>query len=332
MTSSSADNRRDKMRRKETSDAATAPLVLVTGGAGFIGSHLIRALLAEGYRVRCLDDFSTGKREHIRDFTNHPLFECTEGDVRDLETCERACEGVTYVSHEAAKASVAESMEKPELYEAVNVCGTKNLLEAARSAAVRRFIYASSSAVYGESEAFPLREGEESEPISVYARTKSEAERLAYEYHGRYGLETVGLRYFNVFGPRQNPNGPYAAVIPHFIETMRRGERPVIEGDGLQTRDFTAVADVVRANLLAMQVPGEKAAGKVYNIASGEEHSILDLYEILAEAFGFTEGPIFGPPRKGDIRRSLASIERARTELGYEPQADFREALWELIQ
>ena len=316
----------------EKSDAGKAPLVLVTGGAGFIGSHLVRALLSEGYAVRGLDDFSTGKRANIAAFLDHPNFELLAGDIRDAEICRKACEGVTYVFHEAAKASVAESMEKPELYEDVNIRGTGNLLEASRENGVRRFIFASSSAVYGEPPAFPLREGEESEPISVYARTKAEAEASARSCYEKYGLETIGLRYFNVFGPGQDPNGPYAAVIPHFIGAMRRGERPVIEGDGQQTRDFTAAADVVRANLLAMRAPAEKAAGKVYNIASGEEHSILELYEILAEAFGFTEGPIFGPPRKGDIRRSLASIERAREAFGYEPQADFREALTELLK
>lgn len=316
----------------EKSDADKAPLVLVTGGAGFIGSHLCDALLGQGYAVRCLDDFSAGKRENLAGFFHHPAFECMEGDLRDFEACRRACEGATYVFHEAARVSVAESVLHPELYGAVNAKGTENLLEAARRAGVRRFIYASSSAVYGDSEKMPLREGEEAEPISPYGRTKAEAEASARSCYEKYGLETIGLRYFNVFGPGQDPNGPYAAVIPHFIGAMRRGERPVIEGDGQQTRDFTAAADVVRANLLAMRAPAEKAAGKVYNIASGEEHSILELYEILAEAFGFTEDPIFGSPRKGDIRRSLASIERAREALGYEPQADFREALTELLQ
>ena len=299
---------------------------LVTGGAGFIGSNLCAALLARGHRVRCLDDLSAGCLENIAPLRDDPAFRFTEGDICAPATCLAATEGVDYVLHQAARISVAESVEQPLLYAATNAQGTLQLLESARQNGVRRVVYASSSAVYGDAATLPQAEGGEGAPLSPYALSKSAAEQYAALYTRLYGLETVGLRYFNVFGQRQDPNGGYAAVIPQFIRCLLRGERPTIFGDGGQSRDFTYVEDVVTANLLACLAP-PAAVGTVCNIACGEQITILELHCCLCEALAVEIEPIFAPPRPGDVRHSRADIARARRLLGFEPQYSFAQGL-----
>jgi len=300
--------------------------ILVTGGAGFIGSNLVEALLAEGCFVRCLDDFSTGKRENIAAFLNNPAFELLEGDIRDLKTCERACAGMDFVSHQAAWGSVPRSLKFPLLYEEINIRGTLNMMEAARPAGVKRFVYASSSSVYGDAEALPKREGQEGRLLSPYALTKRACEEWGRQYSLHFGLPTVGLRYFNVFGKRQDPDGAYAAVIPRFIRQLLAGEAPIIYGDGSQSRDFTYVDNVVQANLLAMAAE-EGACGRVYNVACGGRESLLEVYDVLVKALGVNIAPAFGPPRPGDVRHSFADITPAREKLGYAPQIGFAEGI-----
>lgn len=296
--------------------------ILVSGGAGFIGSNLIETLLAEGYWVRCLDNFSTGKAENLDGFRGHERFSLMEGDIRDLEACRRACEGMDYVSHQAAWGSVPRSVQMPLLYEEMNIRGTLHMLEAAREAGVRRFVYASSSSVYGDSQELPKREGGEGHLLSPYAVTKRSNEEYARQYTLHYGLETVGLRYFNVFGRRQDPAGAYAAVIPKFITLLLRGEAPTIHGDGTQSRDFTYVDNVVQANLAALCADGA-ACGQAYNIAYGGRETLLSVYAGICHALGVDISPVFGPPRAGDIAHSNADVSKARTCLGYEPQLDF---------
>lgn len=295
---------------------------LVTGGAGFIGSNICEALLAMGQKVCCLDDFSTGKQKNIEPFMGHPNFTLIEGDIRSLDTCKRACEGMTYVSHQAAWGSVPRSIEYPVLYEEINIKGTLNMLEAARQSGVLRFAYASSSSVYGDEPNLPKKEGKEGNLLSPYALTKRANEEYAKLYHRLYGLETVGFRYFNVFGRRQDPDGYYAAVIPRFVKALIDNETPVIYGDGQQSRDFTYVENVVEANLKAMVAPQE-AAGQAYNIAYGEQITLLDLYDKLCELLGKNIRPQFIEERAGDIKHSLADISKAQRLLGYDPQWDF---------
>lgn len=297
-------------------------LFLVTGGAGFIGSNLCEAVLGLGCRVRCLDDLSTGKQSNVDLFFGDPSYEFIRGDVRDLDTCMRACAGADYVLHQAAWGSVPRSIEKPLEYCANNISGTLNMLEAARRNGVRKFVYASSSSVYGDTRHLPQKEGGEGRLLSPYALSKRADEEWARMYAMHYGLETVGLRYFNVFGRRQDPDGAYAAVIPKFIRQLLRGERPVIYGDGSQSRDFTFVENVVEANLKAC-LAGKEASGQVCNIAYGGRECLLDVYHAIADALGVDTEPVFGPERPGDIKHSNADIGRARKLLGYDPDWDF---------
>jgi len=299
---------------------------LVTGGAGFIGSHLCETILHNSGRVRCLDNLSTGKRDNIAPFLCNPCFEFIEGDICDYDTCLKACEGVDFVLHQAAWGSVPRSIEMPRVYEENNIRGTLNMMEAAREQGVKRFVYASSSSVYGENAPLPMREGQEGALLSPYALTKRTAEEYGKLYTRLYGLETFGLRYFNVFGPRQNPDGTYAAAIPKWIGQLLSGETPTIYGDGLQSRDFTYVANVVQANLRACAAPPE-AAGDVYNIACGGCEMLRDIYDRLCAALGKTVTPQTAPARVGEIRHSNADISKAREKLGYEPLWTFAEGL-----
>ena len=295
---------------------------LVTGGAGFIGSNLCEAVLEMGYTVRCLDNLSTGKYENIAPFEENERFTFIRGDIRDLETCMEACRGVDYVMNEAAWGSVPRSIEMPLLYEEINIRGTLNMMEAARQNGVKKFVYASSSSVYGDHPVLPKKEGAEGKLLSPYALTKRVDEEYGRLYKVLYGLDTYGLRYFNVFGRRQDPEGAYAAVIPKFIRQLLKGERPTINGDGKQSRDFTYVENVVEANLKACLAPSE-AAGEAFNIGAGGREYLIDVYHALCKALEKDVEPVFGPSRAGDIRDSNADISKARRLLGYDPEYDF---------
>ncbi len=299
---------------------------LVTGGAGFIGSNLCEALLKLGCQVRCLDNLSTGKQSNVDLFLGNERYHFIPGDIRDLATCQKACEGVDYVLHQAAWGSVPRSIEMPLLYEQINIMGTLNMLEAARQAGVKKFVYASSSSVYGDHPSLPKTEGTEGRLLSPYALTKRADEEYGKLYKQLYGLDTYGLRYFNVFGRRQDPDGAYAAVIPRFIRQLMQGERPIIHGDGRQSRDFTYVENVVEANLKACLASPE-AAGEVYNIAYGGRETLLEIYRAIADALGKEIEPEFGPERAGDIRHSHADIGKARRLLGYDPDYSFQDGI-----
>ena len=301
-------------------------LFLVTGGAGFIGSNLCEALLSMGYRVRCLDDLSTGKQENIDMFSDNSDYEFIKGDIKDLDVCINACEGVDYVLNQAAWGSVPRSIEMPLFYCANNISGTLNMLEAARQNNVKKFVYASSSSVYGDEPNIPKKEGREGNLLSPYALTKRCDEEWAKQYTMHYGLDTYGLRYFNVFGRRQDPDGAYAAVIPKFLKQLMRGETPTINGDGRQSRDFTYIDNVIEANLKACLAPSE-CAGEAFNIAYGGREYLIDIYYGLTEALGVDIEPIYGPDRKGDIKHSNADISKARKMLGYDPEYDFAEGI-----
>ena len=303
---------------------------LVTGGAGFIGSNLCETLLKLGCRVRCLDDLSTGKQDNVDIFTGNPSFEFIQGDIKDFDVCMRACEGVDYVLHQAAWGSVPRSLEMPLFYCANNISGTLNMLEAARRSGAGKFVYASSSSVYGDTSILPQKEGAEGKTLSPYAVSKRANEDWARQYTMYYGLEPVGLRYFNVFGRRQDPDGPYAAVIPRFIRQLLRGERPTINGDGLQSRDFTYVENVVEANLKAC-LAGKNASGQVFNIAVGKSVPLIDVYRTIADALGTSVEPVFGPARPGDIRHSNADISRAKEFLGYSADWSFERGIKAVI-
>lgn len=304
---------------------------LVTGGAGFIGSNLCEALLKKGCRVRCLDDLSTGKEENIKEFQSNPNFLFIKGDVKDLNVCMDACKGVDYVLHEAAWGSVPRSIKMPLFYCANNITGTLNMMEAARQNQVKRFVYASSSSVYGDEKNLPKKEGREGNLLSPYALTKRCDEEWAKQYTRYYGLETIGLRYFNVFGRRQDPNGAYAAVIPKFVKLLLNGERPTINGDGKQSRDFTYIENVIEANLKAC-VAGKAAAGEVYNVAFGGREYLIDVYESICRALKVEIDPIYGPDRAGDIKHSNADISKARELLEYEPDWSFERGITEAIE
>ena len=297
-------------------------LFLVTGGAGFIGSNLCEAILNLGYQVRCLDDLSTGKRENVEMFLDHPNYSFIKGDIKDLDTCMKATEGVDYVLHQAAWGSVPRSIEMPLFYAQNNIMGTMNMLEAARKNGVKRFVYASSSSVYGDEPVLPKHEGKEGNLLSPYAVSKRVNEECAKQYTRHYGLETVGMRYFNVFGRRQDPNGAYAAVIPKFLKQLLHGETPTINGDGKQSRDFTYIENVIEANLKACVAPKE-ATGEAYNIAYGGREYLIDIYYGLTKALGVNIEPNFGPDRAGDIKHSNADISKARRLLGYDPDWSF---------
>ena len=306
-------------------------LFLVTGGAGFIGSNLCEAILSLGYRVRCLDDLSTGKEEHVKMFSDNPNYEFVKGDIKDLDTCMKACQGVDYVLNQAAWGSVPRSIEMPLFYCANNISGTLNMLEAARRNGVKKFVYASSSSVYGDEPNLPKTEGREGNLLSPYALTKRCDEEWAKQYTRHYGLDTYGLRYFNVFGRRQDPHGFYAAVIPKFIKQLLAGERPTINGDGRQSRDFTYIENVIEANLKAC-LASHEAAGEAYNVAYGGREYLIDIYYSLTRALGVDTEPVFGPDRKGDIKHSNADISKAQRLLGYAPDYDFATGLSEAIE
>ncbi len=299
---------------------------LVTGGAGFIGSNLCEAILKMGYRVRCLDDLSTGKQANVDLFLNEPNYTFIKGDIKDLDACMAACEGVDYVLNQAAWGSVPRSIEMPLFYEKNNIMGTLNMMEAARRQGVKKFVYASSSSVYGDHPALPKKEGHEGNLLSPYALTKLVDEEFAKLYTRLYGLDTYGLRYFNVFGRRQDPNGAYAAVIPKFIKMLMNDETPTINGDGMQSRDFTYIENVIEANLKACLAPHE-AAGNAFNIAYGGREYLIDIYHSLTRALGKNIEPKFGPERAGDIKHSNADISKAREMLGYDPDYDFDSGL-----
>lgn len=290
--------------------------VLVTGGAGFIGSHLVDALLERGAKVRVLDNFSTGHRENLEHCKDR--IELHEVDLRDLDACRRACEGVAYVFHQAALGSVPRSLEDPATSYAVNVGGTANLFTAARDAGVKRVVYASSSSVYGDSEKLPKREGSEGTPLSPYALSKWMNEELASNFARCFDMGFVGLRYFNIYGPRQSPSGPYAAVIPLFFQACERGERPIINGDGEQSRDFTFVLDAVQANLRAAGAD-ENACGTAYNIGAGGRTTVNELARLICEVTTSKVTPEYRPPRAGDVKHSNADTSKAKLAFGYEP-------------
>lgn len=299
---------------------------LVTGGAGFIGSNLCEAILDLGYSVRCLDDLSTGKQINVDFLKDRSGYEFVKGDIKDLDTCMKACEGIDYVLNQAAWGSVPRSIEMPLFYEENNIRGTLNMMEAARQNGVKRFVYASSSSVYGDHPVLPKVEGQEGNLLSPYALTKRACEEYGKLYYKLYGLNTYGLRYFNVFGRRQDPDGAYAAVIPRFIRQLLHGEVPTINGDGKQSRDFTYVDNVIEANLKAC-LAGEEAAGQAYNIAYGGREYLIDIYDALCDALGVDVKPNFGPDRPGDIKHSNADISKAKMLLGYDPEFDFSKGI-----
>jgi UDP-glucose 4-epimerase len=298
--------------------------VVVTGGAGFIGSHLVEALVKDGYRVRVVDNLATGHRQNLAHLEGS--FEWLEGDAADFATCRAAVAGASYVFHQAAIPSVPRSVREPLLSHASGPTATLNVLEAARQAGVRRVMYAASSSAYGDTDELPKHEALFPRPLSPYAAGKLAGEHYVYVYARTMGLDGVSLRYFNVFGPRQDPSSPYSGVIAKFATTMAEGRRPVIFGDGLQTRDFTYVANAVRANLLAMRSQ-RPLGGEVYNVGTGRRISLLDLVRTINAELGTDLEPEFQPVRAGDVRDSQASLDRIRGALGYEPVVDFEEGL-----
>lgn len=304
---------------------------LVTGAAGFIGSNICEAILNLGYRVRALDDLSTGHIENLTPFMEDDRFTFIRGDIKDLDTCLAACDGVDYVLNQAAWGSVPRSIERPLFYCINNVVGTVNMMEAARQSGVKKFVYASSSSVYGDEPNLPKREGREGNLLSPYAVSKMNDELWARQYKLHYNLDTYGLRYFNVFGRRQDPNGAYAAVIPKFIKQLLHGEQCVINGDGWQSRDFTYIENVIEANFKACKAESS-AAGEAYNIAYGGREYLLDIYEGLCRALEIDREPVFGPDRTGDIKHSNADISKAREKLGYDPEWSFERGIKAAIE
>ena len=299
---------------------------LVTGGAGFIGSNLCEAILNLGYKVKCLDDLSTGKQENVDEFISNPNYTFIKGDIKDLDTCIKASEGVDYVLNQAAWGSVPRSIEMPLFYCRNNIEGTLNMMEAARINKVKKFVYASSSSVYGDEPVLPKTEGREGNLLSPYALTKRCDEEWGKLYYRLYGLDTYGMRYFNVFGRRQSPDGAYAAVIPKFIKMLLNGETPTINGDGKQSRDFTYIDNVIEANLKACLAPSE-SAGQAYNIAFGGREYLIDIYYGLTKALNVDIEPNFGPDRAGDIKHSNADISKAKKLLGYNPEFSFEKGI-----
>jgi nucleoside-diphosphate-sugar epimerase len=296
---------------------------LVTGAAGFIGSNIVEELVRRGERVRALDNLSTGKRSNIEPFLGNIDF--VEGDITDSSVVAEAMQGVDYVLHQAALPSVPRSVADPLVSHEINATGTLKMLLAARDAGVKRLVFASSSSVYGDSPTMPKHEGMPTQPRSPYAVNKLAGEEYTRIFASLYGLPTVALRYFNVFGPRQDPHSAYAAVIPAFIAAMLENRQPTIYGDGTQTRDFTYVSNVVHANLLACE--SSSADGMALNVACGESFSLLDLVKHINRLLGTNIEPLFEPERKGDVKHSLAAIDQARERLGYAPQVSFEEGL-----
>ncbi len=312
--------------------------ILVTGGAGFIGSNLCETLLQNGNEVVCLDNLSTGKKENIQPFLANQNFELIEADIRNLEDCHRACKGIDYVLHQAALGSVPRSINDPITSNEVNISGFLNMLVAARDANVKRFVYAASSSTYGDSKSLPKLEDEIGKPLSPYAITKYVNELYAEIFSKTYGMETIGLRYFNVFGKRQDPNGAYAAVIPKFVMQLMNYESPVINGDGSYSRDFTYIDNVVQMNLRAIISTNKNAINTVYNVAYGERTDLKELVGLLKEYLSEFDSkiaevkPVYGPNRIGDVPHSLASIDKARELLEYAPQYDIKNGLKEAVQ
>ncbi len=301
---------------------------LVTGGAGFIGSNISIELVKRGEQVRIIDNFSTGFRSNLADIKNS--IELIDGDIRDFWTVREAVEGVDYILHQAALPSVPRSIENPLTSNSVNIDGTLNLLEAARQANVRRFVMASSSAIYGDTPILPKHEEMKRNPLSPYAVNKLADEEYCRIYFQLYGLETVCLRYFNIFGPRQDPNSQYSAVIPKFINALQSGKSPIVFGNGEQSRDFTFVANAVEANLLALV--SEQAPGNNYNIACGGQYTLNRLLDELRDIIGVDTKAQYNPPRKGDIVHSFADISKAKNDIGYKPKVGFREGLQKTVE
>jgi UDP-glucose 4-epimerase len=316
------------MTAKKRNLSRKGKLALVTGGAGFIGSNLVRGLLARRWQVRVLDNFSTGMDRNISDLESR--IEVIRGDIRTLSTCRRALKDTRAVFHLAALPSVARSVEDPISSNEVNVSGTLNLLEAAREQKVESFVYSSSSSVYGDTPRLPKRERMRETPMSPYAVSKLTAEKYCQIYARLYGLRTVALRYFNVYGPRQDPSSEYSAVIPKFITALLGGRRPEIYGDGRQTRDFTFIKDVVEANLLA--AAAGSAAGTAVNIGAGSRYSLLKLVKVLNSILGTDLPPLLGAVRLGDVRHSLAAVDLAGEVIGYQPRYSLEEGLRETVK
>jgi UDP-N-acetylglucosamine 4-epimerase len=316
----------------------TGKKILVTGGSGFIGANLCEALLEKKNAVVCLDNFATGKRENLTQLLKNPNFTLIEGDIRNLEDCMKATTGVDYVLHQAALGSVPRSIKDPITSNAVNVGGFLNMLVASRDNGVQRFVYAASSSTYGDSEAMPKVEDIIGKPLSPYAITKYVNELYADIFSKTYGLETIGLRYFNVFGRKQDPNGAYAAVIPKFVSQLMNGESPVINGDGNYSRDFTYIDNVIQANLLSLVSTNEKAINTVYNVAYGDRNTLNDLMGYLKEYLSEFDANIsqveviYGPNRVGDIPHSHASVDKAQQLLNYNPQFSLQQGLKEAVK
>nr|WP_294776426.1 SDR family oxidoreductase [uncultured Flavobacterium sp.] len=311
--------------------------ILITGGAGFIGSNLCEYFLAKGHQVTCLDNFATGHRHNIAEFLNHPNFKLIEGDIRSLDTCHEAVKNIDFVLHQAALGSVPRSINDPITSNEVNVSGFLNMLVASRDAGVKRFVYAASSSTYGDSESLPKVEDIIGKPLSPYAITKYVNELYADIFGKTYGLETIGLRYFNVYGRRQDPNGAYAAVIPKFVMQLMSHESPVVNGDGNYSRDFTYIDNVIQMNELAMSTQNKAAVNTVYNTAFGDRTTLNDMLRLLKLYLSEFDSSIadipviYGPNRVGDIPHSLASIEKAKQLLEYHPKFSFQEGLKEAV-
>jgi len=316
----------------------TNKTILVTGGAGFIGSNLCEALLEKGNKVVCLDNFATGKRENLEELLKDSNFTLIEGDIRKLEDCLKACQGVDYVLHQAALGSVPRSIKDPITSNEVNVSGFLNMLVAARDHGVKRFVFAASSSTYGDSQSMPKVEDIIGKPLSPYAITKYVNELYADIFSKTYDLETIGLRYFNVFGRKQDPNGAYAAVIPKFVSQLMNGESPVINGDGNYSRDFTYIDNVIQANLLSLVTTNKKAINTIYNVAYGDRNTLNDLMGYLKEYLSEFDSKIsnieviYGPNRAGDIPHSHASVDKAKENLNYNPQFTLQQGLKEAVK
>lgn len=304
--------------------------VLVTGGAGFIGSNLTEFLLKANHSVRVQDNFSTGKKENLIFDRKYPPLEVLEGDIRDLSACREAVKGMEYVFHQAALPSVQRSVEDPETSNAINVGGTLNILLAAREEGVKRVIYASSSSIYGDTPTLPKHEEMSPYPLSPYALQKYIGEQYCRLFYQLYGLDSVSLRYFNVFGPKQDPNSLYSAVIPRFIDALVHGRPPIIFGDGEQSRDFTFIENVVQANLLAMSAG--RLYGEAINIACGERISLNQLMNVLKEILGSKLAPVYEEPRKGDVKHSLADIHKSKKIINYMPKVGIEEGLKKTVE
>lgn len=301
--------------------------ILVTGGAGFIGSNIVEKLLQLGYQVRVLDNLSSGKQENIDLFLSHPNYEFILGDIKNIDDCHKACEGVSAITHQAAMGSVPRSIQFPLDTNANNINGFINMLFAAKESGIKRFVYASSSSVYGDEPNLPKVEDRVGKPLSPYAVTKVTNEVYADVFAKTYGMELIGFRYFNIFGPRQDPNGQYAAVMPLFIKALLNNEAPYINGDGEQSRDFTYVDNAVQANILGLTTEKQEAINQVYNIALGERFTINQMYQAISEMLNKDIPAIHRDPRAGDIRDSLADISKARQLLGYQPTHRFVDGL-----